>query len=265
MPPTCRTCRLPPVLRDQVADQYRRGVPLRSIAADLAEAGHPVHRDAIHRHVRAHVAPADLFDVEHSPADTAAGLTVAAVVAGQLTRWPSLAASTAAALRAEGLTGPAEVVFATAPETMRTALVAAAGTPTSEVMQARLLVKAMRRVLGAAHPEASRAIAAVLRSDGADDLADALEDLAAAVESSPDPDERAREVQVRALRAARSVGDSGERKRALNEYARMYGPPSPELVDLAVYGTTTSAPVGGERRERLPAHREPQPRQKEPT
>ena len=233
MAPTCKACRLPAAQRAQLADMHRRGVPLRAIAEEMTAAGHPLHRDAIHRHCRAHVAPADLHDIDHSPSEAAAGLTVAAVVASELRRWPTLAVQTAVALRAEGLDAAAEVVAATTPEETRAAPLAAAGTPASELMQARLLVRAMRTVFGEAHPEVSRALATELQLLGGEDLADALDDLAAAVEISATPQERAEQIQLLALAAAHQVQDLHDRGRALQTYARMYDDPQPWLDHLA--------------------------------
>lgn len=184
MPASCRTCRLPAPLLADVERKHRRGVPYRTIAAELRAAGHPVLKDALYRHCRDHAAPADLHDVDHTAPEHAAGLTVAVVVADHLLRWPHLAAAVAADLRAEGLDAAADLVFATTPETMREALIKSAGTPASEVAQARLLVRAMRAVLGGGYPEATRALAGRVRALGGDNLADALDDLAATVEEA---------------------------------------------------------------------------------
>jgi hypothetical protein len=243
---SCKACRLPAAVRAELADLYRRQVPLRTIAEQLTAAGHPIHRDAIHRHCRAHVAPADYLDGDHSPAESAAGLMVATVLATSYEGWPGRAARAAAKLRAEGLSQAADVLLAESdqPESMRAALVAGAGTPASELMQARILVKAMRKVLGDAHPEATRALAAATRELGGDDLASALDDLAASVECSTDPEERKASLRASGLRAALDVPDFQERGLALREYARNTGDDGPWLDWLAQDRALRSGPGG---------------------
>lgn len=171
----CRTCALPGAQLALVADLHRRNVPLRTIAAELATAGHPVNKDSIWRHCRDHLAPADLYGPSHEPDDNAAGLTVATVFASQLSGWPSKAAECAAALRAEGLYGPADVLSATIPETMQAGLLAAKGTPACELLQARLLDQAVQLVVRGGSSELAAALNAALRSLGGDDIADALD------------------------------------------------------------------------------------------
>jgi hypothetical protein len=255
---------LPPALRGTVDQQLRRGVPLRTISSELTAAGHPVHRDALHRHGRDHLPPADVHEVECVPSDAAAGLTVAAALAGELRRWPDLAAKLAARLRAEGLDGAADIVIATTPETTRAALVAARGTPSSELMEARLVLRAMRRVFGTGYPDVARALARACRDLGGDDLADALDDLAASVEGSPSQDERDREVQARALRAAQSVAGWSERGHALGHYAREYGDDRPLREHLVSTGAIESAAVGGGGAAERPARRVPSTTREKP-
>jgi len=63
-------------------------VPLREIARQISDAGHPIHRDAVHRHLREHVAQVDVCD----PGDLAD--KVALLVDGAadvLEKWPSRA------------------------------------------------------------------------------------------------------------------------------------------------------------------------------
>jgi len=88
MPPRCSVCSLPVLVRLQVVELHRRQQPLRLIAAAVSEAGYPVHRDAIHRHLREHI---DL-QPEPDPGDLPA--RIAALVDGaasELGSWPSLA------------------------------------------------------------------------------------------------------------------------------------------------------------------------------
>lgn len=225
---------------------YRRQVPLRTIAEEITALGHPIHRDAIHRHCRAHVAPGDYLDGDHSSAERAAGLMVATVLATSYEGWPGRAARAAAKLRAEGLSEAADILLAESdpPESMRTALIAGAGTPSSDLMEARILVRAMRKVLGESHPEAARALAVAARDLGGDDLASALEDLAASVECSTDPEERKASLQASALRAALDVPDFQERGLALRAYAQDSGDDGPWLDWLAQDRVLRDAPGG---------------------
>ena len=129
MPRVCQVCQLSSDLQRTVADQYRREVPLRTIADELRAAGHPVHRDTIWRHCRNHL----VSDTEYGPSGPSnpAALTVATVVGGVLSGWPRLLGECEASLRAEGLHAAADVVIADVPETMRAAIAVAVGTPAS--------------------------------------------------------------------------------------------------------------------------------------
>ncbi len=90
----------------------------------------------------------------------------------------------------------------------------------------------MREVLGHGYPQVSRALAAAVRERGADDMADVLDDLAAAVEAVPPGSptarqDREREFELRGLR--RATRDPEEWRRALLRYRRSYGDPPPGL------------------------------------
>ena len=218
---SCRVCSWPATVRAELADLYRRQVPLRTIAEQMTVAGYPVHRDAVHRHCRAHVAPADLLDLDHSDAEKATGIVVATLVAKAFEGWPGRAGRAASFLRAEGLTAAADALWAAAdpPDSMRAGILAGVGTPASELLEARVLTQAVRNILGSGHPVVGHALAAACRDLGGDELANALDDLAASVEHSSDPAERAAEVQRRALAAALATPDFDDRGSALQHYA----------------------------------------------
>lgn len=209
---------------------YRAGASVRSIADHATASGHPLHRDAAHRHLKSHVAPRDDLDRD-TPQDRDAGLLVATLVAGSLSDWPSRLAQAAVGLRAEGLHEAADVLLAASdpPSSTRAALIAAAGTPASLVVQGRVLSMALRRALANEHVAATRAIACEVRELGDDDLAAALDDLADAVDAGTTPEERSSEVQSRALAAAHRITDENDRDLALSEYGRAYGDVQPWL------------------------------------
>ena len=138
----------------------------------------------------------------------------------------------AAALRAEGLASAATVMIATTSETTRTALAAAAGSPASDLVETVAIAKAMRSTFGTGHPAAARALAAACRDHGADAVADALMDLAGAVETTTTPEHREQVIKDSALQAAFNTDDPLGRRRALNQYERAYGPlPSDQRMD----------------------------------
>lgn len=225
---TCKACRLPGPLRDKLAELHRRDVPLRLISEELAAAGHPVLKDAVWRHCRDHLPPPNYLDGgSGTTVEETAGMLVAAIVARAFEGWPGRAGRAAAFLRAEGLTAAADVLTADLPETMRAGILACAGSPASELMEARVLARAMRQVFGTGHAEAARALATACQEFGGDVLADALLDLVAAVESSSTPDELTQEIQKRALAAALAIPDLHERDHALRAYAEQTGDHAP--------------------------------------
>jgi hypothetical protein len=50
VPGSCSVCRLPSDVRAEAEQMMERGVPLRTIEARVAEAGHTAKKDAIARH-----------------------------------------------------------------------------------------------------------------------------------------------------------------------------------------------------------------------
>lgn len=178
---TCLTCRLPAAVRHDVADQHRRGVPLREISSSLDDRGHKVSRDAIHRHVTKCVAPPDDHDVSDDPA----GLLVAVAASDVLAGWSTLATRLAERLMADGAVAAARIVLAATPEYLRPALEATEGTDAGELLDARALARACREVLSTGPSWVASAIAANLREQGAVELAEAFEDLAQLSRAEP--------------------------------------------------------------------------------
>jgi hypothetical protein len=113
----CGACSLPPALQHHVVEERRRLVPLRMIADQLREAGHPLSKDALLRHFETCV-PASLLD---EPADTAdrPDLAVARAAADCLARWSSIARSLSDRLHRDGYHEAAEIVASVLPELMR--------------------------------------------------------------------------------------------------------------------------------------------------
>lgn len=184
MPRVCQVCKLPAELRAEVEDLHRREVPLRAIADELRSRGTPVHRDTIWRHCRDHVVAPETYAPE-GPSSPAA-LMVAAVAAEQLKHYSGTIASLAAALRAEGLDGPAAVVSAQLPGQMQAGLTASATTPASVYIEAVVLVDVLTDYLvGEADPAFLRAAATAFRERGAPDLAEAFEAHLPPVEPAP--------------------------------------------------------------------------------
>lgn len=149
----CRTCRLPADLRAEVVARHRRGRPLRKISAFLAEQGHTVSRNAVHRHVRRCVAPDDLLDTSDDRPDMLVATAAGVVMSG----WPGLANNLAEELQAAGLTDAAAAVQSRLPEMMVRALevapedASAASCPL--VLEAHAVARASRAVLPG-HPQA---------------------------------------------------------------------------------------------------------------
>lgn len=176
MAAVCIVCRLPANLREEVNALSHRGIPLRTIAATMADRGHPeIRKDAVHRHAR-HSDQRVSTSLDRVADSTA--LTLAVLVADVLTRWPSLASELADLLTREGLDDAADVVLATVPGGMRPALAVTRGTEAHELLEARALARAAGQVMGRSHPEVARELAAALRELGADDLVAAFSDLA---------------------------------------------------------------------------------------
>lgn len=170
----CATCRLPAAVRNDVVDQHRRGVSLRDISAGLAERGHVVSRDAVHRHLNRCVAPPDEYDTGEDPA----GLMVAVAVSHVLDGWPNLANRLAERLMADGAVTAARIVLSRVPESLRLALDSVTDEDVTFALEATALTRALRDVLPAAPPEFVSALTARVRELGADDLADALGEVA---------------------------------------------------------------------------------------
>lgn len=170
---SCLTCRLPIALRLSVEEMHANSVPLRAISADLADKGHHVSRDAIHRHVTRCVAPPDDHDLSDDPAGLLVAVAVSDVLGG---RWPTLTSVLARRLIQDGAVAAARIVVSKDPESMRPAIEAANGTPARLELEARALIAACRAVLSG-HPEAASALAADVAARGADDLAAAIREV----------------------------------------------------------------------------------------
>ncbi len=102
----------------------RLRVPLRAISEALGEAGHPLSKDAIRRHLAACVArpvEAVAAQPESSPADPVARV-VAVAARDVLEAWPSIATKLVRRLVADGAIDAAHTVTEAVPETMRSAL-----------------------------------------------------------------------------------------------------------------------------------------------
>ena len=119
MAPTCSACRLPPLLREQLAQRGRRGIPLRTIAQWLTEQGETVHRDAVHRHLRNCVAPTDEYDPDPNISADPAGLLIAYAARDVLEHWPSIATRLVERLFSDGAVQAAGIVASAVPETIR--------------------------------------------------------------------------------------------------------------------------------------------------
>lgn len=113
----CGACSLPPALQHAVLEERRRLVPLRTIAAELREAGHPLSKDALLRHFE-NCVPASLLD---QPSDTTGrpDLAIAHAAADCLVRWPNLSRKLSDRLHRDGAHEAAEIVASVIPETMR--------------------------------------------------------------------------------------------------------------------------------------------------
>lgn len=253
---TCKACRAPAAVRDTITELHARDVPYRSMATELEALGYPILRDALYRHCRDHLPSRELLaaDLPKAAAERATGVLVATIVAKAFEGWPGRAGRAAAFLRAEGLHEAADALFTAAdiPDSMRAGIRAGVGSPASELLEARVLVRAVRRVLGAGHPEVGHELATVCRALGGDDLASALDDLAASVEHSDDPAERSAELQRRSLATALAVRDFDERGRALQQHSVCTGDSQPYQEWLAQLVARTNGP-GGRRGLALPS------------
>lgn len=115
---TCGACRLPPAIKHEITVQRRRLVPLRDIARQLRELGHPLGKDAIARHFELHVAPLGDLDMPDSSDRSGDGLLVARAVADHLKNWPSIARQVHVRLILDGAIEAAEIIAQAIPETM---------------------------------------------------------------------------------------------------------------------------------------------------
>jgi hypothetical protein len=169
--PACATCKLPVAVRSEVARLARRGESMSSISRYVVNEGHGIGRDGVGRHVRQclGVAESDGSD------PVTRSVLLAQIVAGLLPGgWAGRLDLIAHSANESGLTTEALVLQSHVPETMREALAATDGTPAAELLAARALALACGRILKVAHPEAARDIAADLRRQGVDELADDL-------------------------------------------------------------------------------------------
>jgi hypothetical protein len=161
----------------------RQGVPLREIAARLTEAGHPVLKDSVHRHLRSCVDPDESADIRSEDA----AMMVALIVRDAINRrFGSLADTIAVRLAEHGLAREAAVVQTATVESMHTALDALPQESTAYLLlEARALVGAMKTTLVRSDPSVCVDLAAELSRLGADDLSSAVLTLA---ERSPSQD-----------------------------------------------------------------------------
>jgi hypothetical protein len=113
----CGACSLPPALQHHVVEERRRLVPLRTIAGELREAGHPLSKDALFRHFETCV-PASLLEEPTVGLDRP-DLAVARAAADCLARWSSIARSLSDRLHRDGHHEAAEIVAGVLPELMR--------------------------------------------------------------------------------------------------------------------------------------------------
>lgn len=114
----CGACSLPAELRAAVLQQRRNLVPLRAIADQLREAGHPLSKDALNRHFETCVNPSALSEADQRDTERL-DLAVADAAREALERWPSIALRLVQRLQFDGLAEAAERVALAIPETMR--------------------------------------------------------------------------------------------------------------------------------------------------
>jgi hypothetical protein len=157
-----------------------RGTSLREMSATLGSQGHPISKDALHRHIREHMAPGE--DASEAVASDSFAAALAVAVARGLRGWPFLANRVAEALDELGAHDAAVTVQAVVPEMMRERLSGLATTsPERELLEAQCLALAVNRVLsqpGPGHADVALAIADAVQDEGADELADALRECA---------------------------------------------------------------------------------------
>lgn len=114
----CGACSLPAELRAAVLQERRNLVPLRAIADQLREAGHPLSKDALNRHFETCLSPRDLSEADTRDGDRL-DLAVADAAREALKGWPSIALKLLDRLHRDGLHEAAGRVALAIPETMR--------------------------------------------------------------------------------------------------------------------------------------------------
>jgi len=167
-------------VRDSIKRMRRDGVVLRDIAVALAAEGHAISKDALHRHLRACVAPTEIVPAD---ADDRSLLTALCVRDRLYMRWHDLADGISLDLHDLGLVAEAQVVQSASCKSMRTALEAVpAGSTAGALLEGRILARACGRVLhrlGPAYAAIALELADELAAEGAHDLAAAARDAAA--------------------------------------------------------------------------------------
>jgi hypothetical protein len=166
---------MPPARRADLLAWSRQGVPIREIAARLTEAGHPVLKDSVHRHLRSCVDPDAAADLRSEDA----AMIMAVIVRDAINcRFGGLADSIAVRLAEHGMTREATVIQAATVEMMRTAL-----SEVPECEPARRLAESaefavcVNRVLSRPapfHVSVARELSDEFRVIGDADMADAL-------------------------------------------------------------------------------------------
>lgn len=114
----CGACSLPAEVRARILSQRRNLVPLRTIAQQLREAGHPLSKDALFRHYE-NCVPASVAGEADTHEPDRLDLAVAEAARAELVKWPSIARSLVARLLSDGLGEAAERVALAVPEMMR--------------------------------------------------------------------------------------------------------------------------------------------------
>lgn len=163
----CACCKLPVSVRSEIARRAKAGDSLTSISEHLISEGHGIGRAGVTNHVRKCLA----IEEPDGSDPLSRSVLMARTIGHVLRAWPSKLQAIADALSESGLTVEAHAVLAADPDHMRRALAATDGSPASELLAARALGLACARVLGTAHPQAARDIAAAFAAQGADVLA----------------------------------------------------------------------------------------------
>jgi hypothetical protein len=156
-----------------IEDAYRRKVPVRRIAADLAASGHTISPATVHKHATRCLVPADDFD-------TTDPLLMAVVVRNALNGWHFLADKVAVGLAEVGATEAAAIVQSVVYDSAKTALdTIPRDGMAGWFMEAEALAFAVRQlVLEPGGQDLARRLAAAIRDHGADALADAYIEVA---------------------------------------------------------------------------------------